>query len=61
MQIGRDVIPFKMEHAYDQPTAARQLMGILNYINDFSDRKLNYMHPTFDKKYSLIQLFFNCK
>ena len=50
-----------MEHAYDQPTAARQLMGILNYINDFSDKKFNYLHPTFDKESSLIQLFFNCK
>lgn len=46
------------EHPYDQPTSARQLMGIMRYINDFTSREYNTLHPMSDD--NLMSLFFNC-
>ena len=49
----------KNEHIYDQPASMRQLVGFLNYINDFTQRPIETLHVEASSK-SIIA-FFNCK
>ena len=39
----------------------RKLMGLLNYINDFTARKIETLHVEVDGKHQNLFLFFNCK
>ena len=48
------------EHAYDQPISARSLLGLMGYINDFTDRPIETTHMQMTPDHSL-QMFFNCK
>ena len=48
------------EHVYDQPTAARALLGLMGYINDFTERPIETTHMQISPNLSL-QMFFNCK
>lgn len=40
--------------------AARQLIGFLRYINDFTRRSMNTLHVMTDPEKELTHLFFNC-
>lgn len=48
------------EHAYDQPISARSLLGLMGYINDFTERPIETTHMQMTADHSL-QMFFNCK
>ena len=54
------MLPFEHENVYDQPTAFRQLSGLINYINEFSFKEFNTLHVMTHKDDALA-LFFNCK
>lgn len=45
---------------FKSPMAARQLIGVLRYINDFSQRPMNTLHVMTDPERELAHLFFNC-
>jgi hypothetical protein len=45
-EFSSEVITFKNEgeHVYDQPYATRSLIGVLGYINDFTERPIDTTH-----------------
>jgi len=45
---------------YRSPMAARQLMGLLKYVDDFVARPMDTLHVMVSKENELIHLFFNC-
>ena len=45
---------------YKNPMAARQLLGVLKYINDFTVRPINTLHPLVNQEKQVVHLFFNC-
>jgi hypothetical protein len=47
-------------HVYDEPTSARALLGLMGYINDFTERPIETTHMMTTPNHS-IQMFFNCK
>ena len=59
--LARTVLPFKNkdEHDFDQPTAARYLLGMIKYANDITQRDLETLHPMVSN--DVLNLFFNCK
>jgi len=38
------VVTFVGEHPYSQPTSTRQALGMIGYINDFSEREIETTH-----------------
>jgi len=48
------------ETVWNQPTAFRQLSGLINYINEFSSNEFNTLH-LMTLKDDAVALFFNCK
>lgn len=59
--IPKTVLTFlnKGEHGFDQPTSARYILGMIEYVNDFTDRLLETLHPMVEN--DVLNLFFNCK
>ena len=51
----------KDEHVYDQPNSMRSLLGLLSYINDFSDRDIETTHISVTPETKNLNMFFNCK
>jgi hypothetical protein len=45
-EFSSEVITFKNEgeHVYDQPYSTRSLIGVLGYINDFTERPIDTTH-----------------
>ena len=56
--LAKDVLTWKDEHAFSQPTAARHLLGVLAYINEFSESDIESVHSMAEKETLLV--FFNC-
>jgi hypothetical protein len=36
-ELHKEVFTWKEEHGYDQPSAARELLGLIRYINEFTE------------------------
>ena len=49
------------EHVYDQPYSARSLLGLLGYINDFTERDIETTHVSVSPKVGNLNIFINCK
>jgi len=45
---------------YKRPMAARQLIGVLRYINDFASRPTDTLHAMVNAEQEVVRLFFNC-
>ena len=45
---------------YKSPMSARQLMGVLKYINDFASRPMETLHAMVNAEKEVVHLFFNC-
>ena len=60
---AKDVITHKNEgeHIYDQPYAVRSLVGVLGYINDFTERPIETTHMSVNKEKKNFNMHFNCK
>ena len=59
----KEVLTFKTENvldAYEQPWAARQILGLLTYINQFAERDIETMHFMVPEGYNTAFMFFNC-
>ena len=54
------LLTYKHESPYDQPTAARQLLGLLGYVNDFSSRAHETLY-VMTRNDTTLDLYFNCK
>lgn len=48
-------------HHFDQPTAAQNLIGLLAFIDDFTDRSGETIQIELDDSKKVIYLFVNCK
>jgi hypothetical protein len=61
--LAKEVMTFKdkLEHVYDQPYAVRSLLGVLGYINDFTERPIETTHMSVNAEKKNLNLFFNCK
>ena len=57
-EFKKSFINFKHEHGFDQPTAMRQLLGVVSYINHFNAQEIETMHPVV--KGETLAYFFNC-
>lgn len=45
---------------YNNSMSARQLMGVLRYINDFAARPMDTLHSVVNPTKKVVHLFFNC-
>lgn len=43
-ELKDEVLTFKNGHPYDQPIAARELLGFLKYLNQFSEQEVETVH-----------------
>lgn len=61
--LTKEVITHKEmgEHVYDQPYSARSLLGLLGYINDFTERDIETTHVSVSPKVGNLNIFINCK
>jgi hypothetical protein len=57
--LASDLFFWEERHLFDQPTQARMLLGVIEYVNDFISRKSETLHVLY--KDETLMMFFNCK